>query len=68
LAGTTKLPGIVEARETIALLAVERCGYLVKAIAEELDKHAETASRWIARAVRRRIQDEDYKTKIDELD
>ncbi|MCP4900769.1 MAG: hypothetical protein GY906_27710, partial [bacterium] len=68
LAGTTKLPRIVEARETISLLAVERYGYQVKAIAEELDKHAETASRWIARAVRRRMQDEDYKIEIDELD
>jgi len=68
LASTTKLPPIVEARETVTLLAVERYGYLVKAVAAELDKHQETASRWIGRAVRRRSEDEDNRDWLDELD
>jgi hypothetical protein len=59
---------IVEVRETLALLAVERYGYKVKDVAAALGKHPETASRWIGRALRKKDSDRSYRTLIDKLD
>jgi REP element-mobilizing transposase RayT len=68
LAGVSKLATIVQGREMLALLAVERYGYQAKVVAQELGKHTETASRWITRAVRQRSSDEGFRRRLDSLD
>ncbi len=68
LSSTSIETRIVEARETIALLAVERYGYSVKGVAAALRKHPETASRWIGRALKRKDADSEFRVRLDKLD
>lgn len=59
---------IVEAREVLVWLGVELYGLTVKELAEVLDKHLETASRMVSRAGRRRVVDESFRAKIQQVD
>ena len=59
---------IVEAREILAWLGVELCGLSVREIAEGLEKHLETASRFVSRAAERRAEDESFAAKVQRVD
>ena len=59
---------IVEARETLAWLAVELYGFTVKKFAEALDKYQETASRLVSRAAARRVEDQGFNERIQQVD
>ena len=49
-------------------LGVERYGFAVKELAKGLDKHLETASRLVSRAALRRVEDSDFRAKIQRAD
>jgi hypothetical protein len=59
---------IVEGREILAWLGVELCGFRVKEVAEAMTKHLETTSRLVSRAAWRRLEDQDFLQKIEEVD
>jgi REP element-mobilizing transposase RayT len=59
---------LVEARELIGGLAVERWGVQVKALAEALGKSRDGVSLWVRRAAKRRREDGEFAAKLDELD
>ncbi|MCP4901553.1 MAG: hypothetical protein GY906_31710 [bacterium] len=68
LASRTIEATVVEARETIALLGVERYGYKVKDLAAAFAKNPETVSRMIGRALHRKAGDKSYRRLLDKLD
>ena len=68
LASRTIEATVVEARETIALLGIERYGYRVKDLAAAFAKNPETLSRMIGRALRRKAEDRSYRRMLDKLD
>ena len=59
---------IVEAREILAWLGVVAYGFKVKEIAAGFQKYGETASRLVSRASRRRMVDQDFAGRINEVD
>jgi putative transposase len=59
---------IVESREILAWVGVELYGLTVKEMAAGLDKYHETASRLVTRAAERRVEDEEFGERIQEVD
>ena len=59
---------VVEARELVMLLGVERYGLKVNALARELRKTPDGMSQTLARAVRRRAGEDEFLRRINELD
>lgn len=57
-AGGPRQARLVEASEILAIVDVERYGFLFKSMAVACHRSYETASRWISRGTRRRKQDE----------
>jgi hypothetical protein len=43
-------------------------GFTVRGFAQALDKHLETASRLVSRAALRRVEDQDFRKKIQSVD
>jgi len=69
LVGRSKGGGrLVEAREILTVLGVERYGFLVKPMAAAFERYGETASHWIARGTRRRQDDTQYRARLEQLD
>ncbi len=68
LKGRKRGETIVEGREILAWLGVELYGFAVKELAEGLDKHLETASRLVSRAALRRVEDPNFRAKIQRVD
>ncbi len=68
LKGRKRGASIVEGRGILAWLGVELYGFTVKGIAEALDKHLETASRLVSRAVSRRVEDQSFRERIQRVD
>lgn len=68
LVGRSKQARLVEAREILTIVGVERYGFLVKSMAVAFNRYGETASRWISRGTRRRQEDEEYRSRLDNVD
>jgi REP element-mobilizing transposase RayT len=68
LKGRKRGASIVEGREILAWLGVELYGFTVKELANALEKHLESASRLVSRAALRRVEDEDFRAKIQRVD
>lgn len=68
VAGRTKRPDVVRARELILTLGVERYGLRVKDLAAALEVRYDTASLWGRRGARRRRDDGRFGRRLDELD
>jgi hypothetical protein len=68
LVGRSKEPRLVEARQILTIVAVERYGFLVKTMAAAFSRYGETASRWISRGTSRRKSDDAYRDRIDRID
>jgi putative transposase len=59
---------LIEARELVGSLAIERWGVEVKALAAALGKSRDGVSLWVRRAARRRCNDRHFAARLDELD
>jgi hypothetical protein len=68
LASVRRDPGLVEARELVGVLAVERWGIGVKALADALGKSRDGVSLWVRRGASRRAQDPECSARLDALD
>jgi putative transposase len=68
LRGRQKQPEIVSARETLAVLGVERYSLRVVDIATAMSKSPDTMTKAIARATKRRLNGDDRLRALDELD
>ncbi len=68
LVGPSRDARLVEAREILTIVGVERYGFLVKSMAVAFKRSYETASRWISRGTRRRQEDEEYRSRLEEVD
>jgi len=68
LAGRGKAPGIVRAREIIAIVGVERSGVKVNELAARLEKSPGSVSRWMARAAERRAGDPTFAHRCQEVE
>jgi REP element-mobilizing transposase RayT len=61
-------PAVVEAREVVAWVAVVRYGYQVKEVARGIEKYVETASRLVSRAAARRVEDDEFRAMVREVE
>jgi len=61
-------PRVVEARELVGGLGVERWEVGVKALADALGKSRDGVSLWVRRAARRRSEDEAFADRLEDLD
>jgi len=68
LASVQRDSRVVEARELVGGLAIERWGVGVKALADALGKSRDGVSLWVRRAARRRSEDEGFARRLDKLD
>jgi hypothetical protein len=68
LVGPSKGAQLVEAREILTIVGVERYGFLVTSMAAALSRHGETASRWISHGTCRRQEDEAYRNRLEATD
>lgn len=68
LGGRRRGAELVEARELVGGLAVERWRVGVKALAAALGKSRDGVSLWVRRAARRRGEDRTFVMKLDEMD
>ncbi len=68
LASVKRAPAIVEAREVAGVLAVERWGIGVKALADALGKSRDGVSLWVRRGADRRRTDPGFAGRLDDLD
>ena len=68
LKGRKRGASIVEGREILAWLGAELYGFAVKELAKGLDKHLETASRFVSRAALRRAKDPNFRAKVQRVD
>jgi transposase len=68
LASPRRTPELVDARELIGGVAIERWGIQVKALAEALGKSREGVSKWVRRAARRRSEDGAFARRMEALD
>ena len=59
---------VLEARELVAGLAVERWGVGVKELADALGKSRDGVSQWVRRAARRRAEEPAFARRLDDLD
>ena len=58
----------MRAREILLALGVERYGLRVKELASELGVRYDTASLWGRRGAKRRVEDDRFRSQIDEID
>jgi len=68
LVGPSREARLVEAREILTIVGVERYGFLVKSMAAAFNRYGETASRWISHGTRRRQEDEEYQRRLEDVD
>jgi REP element-mobilizing transposase RayT len=68
LVGRSREARLVESRQILTMVAVERYGFLVKAMAAAFDRYVETASRWISRGMERREVDADFRQRVIDVD
>ena len=68
LASVRRDPDLVEARDLVGVLAVERWGIGVKALADALGKSRDGVSLWVRRGASRRREDPGCDNRLDELD
>ncbi len=68
LAGGSRTPELVEARELLGTLAVERWRITVKAVAEALGKSRDGVSHWVRRGAAKRSQRGSFAARLEELD
>jgi len=68
LRGRFRSPRVVEAREVLSIVGVERYGLKVKDLSRELAKSPATISKAISRALRRRLVDPQYRKALEDLD
>jgi hypothetical protein len=68
LRGRGRSWAVVEARELLAALGVERYGLVVKRLAAVLRKHPVTASGWVMRGVQKRYSDREFNERYESLD
>jgi REP element-mobilizing transposase RayT len=68
LASVRRDPAVVEARDLAGVLAVERWGIGVKALADALGKSRDGVSLWVRRGADRRRTDPDFADRLDDLD
>ena len=68
LASPRRTPELVDARELVGGVAVERWGIHVKGLAEALGKSREGVSKWVRRAARRRSEDDAFFRRMEDLD
>jgi hypothetical protein len=68
LASPRRTAELVDAREPIGGVAIERWGVQVKALAEALGKSREGVSKWVSRAARRRSEEEAFFRRMEDLD
>jgi REP-associated tyrosine transposase len=68
LASPRRTAELVDARELIGGVAIERWGIQVKALAEALGKSREGVSKWVRRAAKRRSEDEAFFRRMEDLD
>ena len=68
LAGAQRSAAVLDARELVAALAVERWGVGVKALAEALGKSRDGVSHWVRRGARRRAGEPAFARRLDQLD
>lgn len=68
LASASRRSAIVEAHEPVAVAGIERWGQRVKNLADALAKSYEGVSRWASRGARRRMADEVFRQRVNELD
>ena len=66
--GRTKRPDVVRSREILLTLGVERYGLRVKGLASVLGVRCDTASLWGRRGAKRRVEDDRFRSRIDEVD
>jgi hypothetical protein len=68
LASPRRDPPLVDARDLVGALAVERYGVGVKVLALALDKSEDGVSLWLRRAARRRNEDQGFAERLEDLD
>ena len=68
LAGRTRKPNVVRARELVATLGVERYGLRVAEVAKVLHKSVEGISRCVSRGIDRRQSDREFRKRLERLD
>jgi hypothetical protein len=59
---------LVDARDLVGVLAVERYGVGVKVLALALDKSQDGVNLWLRRAARRRNEDQGFAQRLEDLD
>ena len=68
IVGPSRMRRLIEAREILTIVGVERYGLKVKEIAAAMGRAPETASRWISRGTERRQSDREYRACIGRVD
>ena len=68
LAGRQQNSALVRLREAIVLVGTEHYGLRLKALADAIGKSAESASRWVTAAARRRRTDARFAALLESLD
>jgi len=68
LVGPSREARLVEAREILTIVGVERYGFLVKSMAAAFNRYGETASRWISHGTQRRQENQEYRNRLEDVD
>ena len=68
LRSSSRTVELVEGRELLMTLGVERYRLRVKELAEKVCKSPDGMSQTLARGVRRRAQDDDFRNRLGDLD
>jgi len=63
-----RTPRLMDARMVLAWVAVELYRFPVKNVAAALGKYVKTASRWVSRAAKRRVNDREFASLVKEVD
>jgi len=66
--GPSREARLVEAREILTIVGVERYGFLVKSMAAAFNRYGETASRCISHGTRRRQENQEYQNRSEDVD
>ena len=64
----SRSPELVRGRELMLVLGVERYGLRVRALATALGKSPEGMSDALARGIRHRVEDGEFRAEVDRLD
>jgi len=68
LGSRTTAREVARAREAIAVVGVERFGLRVGELARALGMHLGSVSRWITRAAERRLADDEFADRCEDLE